>query len=401
MNTRIISSLCLLVALAACSTAPPGQGDVIPPPNVNGLLNTGGPTKIPFSAYTTGNPVIATEAFVNSATAFGVPQVLTANTVIKSIKENDYFVLFGADTFTLPDLSVAKDGTTFMLGAWKPGSVAVKYVSGQFCFTGFSDCPASLSQGDVYLYQRSGTVWRAMKISGVPLTSTANAWTAAQTLSFTSTATVPTFSLTGVNPQLNFTYDKGALDSKRWDFVTGGSTFSLRGVNDAGGSAVTAIAFTRSGMTITGTQFSTGTLLAGAGYAPTANNSLTDKSYVDGRFSKLPVRFNCYSNSPLIDGGKVCKWISSDSFVFPANFAGSRFAADSVPTVTVTFAVWASQNGPADLVGSLTFTKGSTVGTAATMSGAPLTFAPGDILELRAPSPAQGFQGFTVAFAAN
>lgn len=190
MRKSFILVLAALVMIASACTSQ-GLSSTAVGPLVSGKLKAQtAPVYIPFSDYTSGNPVIATEAFVKNFTQPGVPQVVSSGDFQPQRLPDygTYFILFGATKFTMPKISTivaagARPGTSFLVSNWMPTPVPVAYI--EKCFgPGSTACPTSLSTSDVYLYQLDpGQVWRSMKISGpLPPMLTPNALTAIKAL---------------------------------------------------------------------------------------------------------------------------------------------------------------------------------------------------------------------------
>lgn len=72
-------------------------------------------------------------------------------------------------------------------------------------------------------------------------------WTGEHRFTFSSTQSAPTVQLSAVNAQLDVMATGGAVDSKRWNFAAGNTSFTFRTLNDAGSTASNIWALTRSG----------------------------------------------------------------------------------------------------------------------------------------------------------
>jgi hypothetical protein len=201
MRTTIALAFVAALALAGCANhaiTPPLDAATTGPIVTGKLSGETATTAIPFSAYASGSPVIATEAFVESVAAAGA----------------------------------------------KP--------------------------------------------------TAANAWTAPQTFSAAATNARGAIELSSTNPQLGFQYsgNDAKADNKRWNFITWGTTFSVRALDDRGNAGIAGVSFHRTGKDITDVAFPAAVqfgaaITAAAAYTPTTDQSLTTKKYVDAKVAAL------------------------------------------------------------------------------------------------------------------
>ncbi|ANN76800.1 hypothetical protein [Bordetella flabilis] len=123
-----------VLALAGCSTVPPPLNDATVGPVVTGKLKgSGDVTAIPFSAYTAGDPVIATEAYVDGRTPQHKLQLINSTATLQTLTDGDTLAVMTVSTMNVTVQSAStyglRDGDRFTIAAYMPtgGTVPVLF----------------------------------------------------------------------------------------------------------------------------------------------------------------------------------------------------------------------------------------------------------------------------------
>ncbi len=197
---------------------------------------------------------------------------------------------------------------------------------------------ANTSDGDVYIesmgdnsnpFMRfrmrvNGTPVDAMDISGAGNVTANYGFTVAG--QFTSTndgggSASGVFISSASGPSMGWRATGAAANNRVWDMNTGGTTMSLRAVNDANSAAGTALSITRSGTTITEIDLNAPTYITGMGYLN--GDSVATKIYArsvatGGGVSKTFVTDSLFTSSIACglctnpSNGTVAGWLAGD-----------------------------------------------------------------------------------------